>query len=85
MLDRNKKAFADPNEALPYNISVVDFRKLNLNTIPDTNRMPSITMILANLARARYCTTVDLKAGYHHITLPENDRENTNFAASSLG
>jgi hypothetical protein len=152
MLRTNKKAFADPNEALPYNTSVVatirtvseepiyaklypypmgvanfvnkeiqdllkndiiqksaspynnpiwvvdkkgtdeegnrkkrlviDFRKLNERTIPDKYPMPNIAMILGNLGSARYFSTLDLKSGYHQITLAERDREKTSFSVN---
>lgn len=45
---------------------VINFRKLKLKTIADKYPMPSI-MILANLARAKYLTTLDLKSGYHEL------------------
>ncbi|KAH8240511.1 hypothetical protein KR032_004484, partial [Drosophila birchii] len=150
MLGERKKAFANPNEALPYNTSVVatirttseepiyaklypypmgaadfvnneiqdllkngiiqkskspynnpiwvvdkkgtdetgkrkmrlvlDFRKLNERTIPDRYPMPNISMILGNLGKAKYFTTLDLKSGYHQITLAERDREKTSFS-----
>lgn len=152
MLGNRKKAFADPNEALPYNTSVVatirtvdeepiyaklypypmgaadfvngeiqellkngiiqkskspynnpiwvvdkkgtddagnkkmrlvlDFRKLNERTVPDRYPMPNISMILGNLGKAKYFTTLDLKSGYHQITLAERDREKTAFAVN---
>jgi len=61
---------------------VIDFRKLNKNTIADKYPMPSITMILANLGKAKFFTTLDLKSGYHQITLAEQDREKTAFSVS---
>lgn len=39
-------------------------------------------MILANLANATYFTTLDLKSGYHQITLAERDREQTSFSVN---
>ncbi|KAH8246061.1 hypothetical protein KR032_008007 [Drosophila birchii] len=58
---------------------VLDFRKLNERTIPDRYPMPNISMILGNLGKAKYFTTLDLKSGYHQITLAERDRERTSF------
>ncbi|KAH8274700.1 hypothetical protein KR026_002729, partial [Drosophila bipectinata] len=56
---------------------VIDFRKLNEQTIADRYPMPSIPMILANLGKAKYFTTQDLRSGYHQIYLAEKDREKT--------
>ncbi|KAH8416719.1 hypothetical protein KR222_010277, partial [Zaprionus bogoriensis] len=44
--------------------------------------MPNISMILANLGQAKYFTTLDLKSGYHQITLAERDREKTSFSVN---
>jgi len=62
---------------------VIDFRKLNEQTISDRYPMPSIPMILANLGKAQFFTTLDLKSGYHQIYLEEHDREKTSFSANS--
>jgi len=37
-------------------------------------------MILANLGKAKFFTTLDLKLGYHQIYLAECDREKTSFS-----
>ncbi|KAH8336032.1 hypothetical protein KR074_003115 [Drosophila pseudoananassae] len=39
-------------------------------------------MILANLGKAQFFTTLDLKSGYHQIYLPEKDREKTSFSVN---
>jgi len=67
-----------PNKRL-----VVDFRKLNSKTIADKYPMPSISMILSNLGKASYFTTLDLKSGYHQINLAGSDREKTSFSINS--
>ncbi|KAH8340342.1 hypothetical protein KR074_002460 [Drosophila pseudoananassae] len=61
---------------------VIDFRKLNERTIADRYPMPSIPMILANLGKAQFFTTLDLKSGYHQIYLAEKDREKTSFSVN---
>jgi len=61
---------------------VLDFRKLNERTIPDRYPMQNISMILGNLGKARYFTTLDLKSGYHQITLAERDPEKTSFSVN---
>jgi len=58
---------------------VLDFRKLNERTVPERYPMPNISMILGNLGKAKYFTTLDLKSGYHQITLAERDREKTSL------
>jgi len=59
---------------------VIDLRKLNERTISDRNRMPSIPMILGNLGKSKFFTTLDLKSGYHQIYLAECDCEKTFFS-----
>ncbi|KAH8332277.1 hypothetical protein KR074_008542 [Drosophila pseudoananassae] len=61
---------------------VIDFKKLNERTIADRYPMPSIPMILANLGKAQFFTTLDLKSGYHQIYLAEKDREKTSFSVN---
>jgi len=39
-------------------------------------------MILGNLGKAKYFTTLDLKSGYHQITLAERDGEKTSFSVN---
>jgi len=58
---------------------VLDFRKLNERTIPERYPMPNISMILGNLGKAKYFTTLDLKSGYQQITLTHRDREKLPF------
>jgi len=61
---------------------VIDFRKLNEKTISDKYPLPSIELILANLGKAKYFTTQDLKFSYHSIFLAEQDCENTSFSVN---
>lgn len=58
---------------------VIDFRKLNHKTIDDKYPVPNISVILSNLGRAKYFTTLDLKSGFHQIELAERDREKMLF------
>lgn len=51
-------AFGNPKKRL-----VIDFRNLNERTIPDRYPMPSIPMILANLGKTKFFTTLDIKSG----------------------
>jgi len=61
---------------------VIEFRKLNERTVSDKYPMPNISMILGNLGKAKYFTTLDLKSGYHQIMLAERDREKTSFSVN---
>lgn len=54
---------------------VIDFRKLNEITENDKYPMPEVPVILSNLGKSRYFTTLDLKSGYHQILLAEKDRK----------
>lgn len=62
---------------------VIDFRKLNSKTISDKYPVPNVTMILSNLGKAKYFTTLDLKSGFHQIELAERDRERTAFSVNN--
>lgn len=62
---------------------VVDYRKLNEDTIPDKYRIPDITTILANLGSNKYFSTIDLKSGFHQIALNEDDIEKTAFSIAN--
>lgn len=62
---------------------VIDFRKLNENTTNDKYPMPKIPVILSNLGKSKYFTTLDLKSGYHQIQLAEKDRLKTAFSVNN--
>ena len=48
---------------------VIDYRALNKVTRKFTWPMPKVEDIFSKLNRATYFTTLDLRGGYHHITL----------------
>lgn len=54
---------------------VIDFRKLNENTISDKYPMLKIPIILSKLGKSKFFSTLDLKSGYHQILLAEKDRK----------
>jgi len=58
---------------------IIDFRKLNQKTIDDKYPIPSISTIFANMGKAQYFTTLDLKSGFHQIELAEIDRQKNRF------
>lgn len=71
----------------PYPMGVSDFvnkeiKDLLKNGIIRSSRSPNISMILSNLGKAKYFTTLDLKAGYDQITHAEQDREKTSFSVN---
>lgn len=59
---------------------VVDYRKLNENTIDDKYVPPRIDEILDNLGKATYFTTLDLVQGFHQIKVHPNSIEKTAFS-----
>ena len=62
---------------------VIDFRKLNAVTIDDKYPIPNISVIISNLGKAKYFSTLDLKSGFHQIELAERDREKTAFSVNN--
>lgn len=70
--------FGNPNKRL-----VFDFTKLNSKTICDKYPIPDPSIIMANLGRAKFFTTLDLKSGFHQINLIERDREKTAFSVNN--
>lgn len=59
---------------------VIDYRKLNENTIEDKFPLPNIETVLDNLGRANYFTTLDLASGFHQIEIEQKDREKSAFS-----
>lgn len=53
---------------------VMDFQKLNTQTITDKYPIPDINMTIQNLGKANYFSTIDLESGYHKILIQEKDR-----------
>jgi len=56
---------------------VIDYKKLNENTIPDRSLMKPPYVILANLGKHNYFSTIDLESGSHQILLKDSDIEKT--------
>ncbi|GJQ68183.1 hypothetical protein Trydic_g16828 [Trypoxylus dichotomus] len=59
---------------------VIDYRKLNDQTIEDKYPIPNITDILDKLGRSRYFATLDLAAGYHQIEMDQKNIKKTAFS-----
>src|SRR5699024_3395887 len=57
----------------------IDYRKLNEITESEYFPMPVISDISDRLLHARYFTTLDISAGYHHVEVAQEDRKATAF------
>ena len=62
---------------------VIDYRKLNEDTIPDRYPIPDIGTIISNLGSNKYFSTIDLKRGFHQIALNETHMEKTAFSIAN--
>lgn len=62
---------------------VIDFRKINEQTIPDRYSIPNTSVILANLESSTFFTTLGLKSGFHQIIMCETGRQKTTFSINS--
>lgn len=67
-------------ENKPKRRMVVDYSKLNSQTIADRYPIPDINLTLQNLGNAKIFSTIDLESGYHQVNIQESDREKTAFA-----
>lgn len=75
-----KKGFDESGK--PKRRLVIDFQKLNTQTIADQYPIPDINMMIQNLGGAKIFSTIDLESGYHQILIRENDREKTAFSVN---
>ena len=46
---------------------VIDYKKLNKQTIPYRYPIPNTNIILSNLGKSKYFSTVDLESGFHQV------------------
>jgi len=60
-----------------------DYKKLNENIIPDRYPMQDPSVILSNLRKAKYFSTIDLESGFHQILKKETDIEKTSFSINN--
>ena len=63
----------------------IDFRKLNQRTTKDAYAILRIDDTLHLLAGAKYFSKLDLKSGYWHVELREQDKAKTAFQVGTLG
>lgn len=59
---------------------VIDYRKLNEQTLDDKYPLPNITDILDKLGKSQYFSTLDLASGFHQIEMNAEDIEKTAFS-----
>ncbi|GBG63246.1 hypothetical protein CBR_g37331 [Chara braunii] len=57
----------------------IDYHKLNAQTVKNAGPLPRIDDLLERLGGAKYFSKLDLKSGYHHISIRSNDRYNSTF------
>lgn len=59
---------------------VIDYRKLNEKTIDDKYPIPLMEEVLDLALKSQYFTTLDLKSGFHQISMDEKSVEKTAFS-----
>ncbi|GBG89583.1 hypothetical protein CBR_g49372 [Chara braunii] len=57
----------------------IDYRRLNAQTIKNAGPLPRIDNLLERLGGAKYFSKLDLKSGYHQISIRLQDRYKTAF------
>jgi hypothetical protein len=57
----------------------VDYRKLNAMTVKNRFPLPIVEEILDELAGSKFFTKLDMRSGYHQISMLPNDEYNTAF------
>ncbi|GBG78912.1 hypothetical protein CBR_g28626 [Chara braunii] len=57
----------------------IDYRKLNGQTVKNAGPLPRIDDLLERLGGAKYFSKLDLKLGYHQISIRPNDRYKSVF------
>ena len=59
---------------------VIDYRRLNKDTIPDRMPMPNFDEVLSQLNGAKLFSALDLLSGYHQVPLSEDSKQCTAFS-----
>jgi len=62
---------------------VIDYKELIENTIPDRYPMQDPSVILSNLGKAKYFSTIDLESGFHQILMNEPVIPKTSFSINN--
>ena len=63
----------------------IDYRRLNQLTIPDSHPLPRIDDTLDSLGGSCWFSTLDLKSGFHQVSIAEEDRPKTAFSIPGSG
>ena len=63
----------------------VDYRRLNELTVPDSHQLPRIDDTLDALGGSTWFSTLDLKSGFHQVSIAEEDRPKTAFSIPGSG
>ena len=58
----------------------IDFRKLNMKTIPDKQPIPRVQDLLDGLGGQKWFSTLDMSQAYHQGQIDENSRKYTAFS-----
>jgi len=77
----SKKGFNE--DGTPKLRLVIDYKKLNENTIVDRYPVQDPSVILSNLGKAKYFSTIDLESGFHQILMNEPDIQKTSFSLNN--
>lgn len=62
---------------------VVDYRKLNEQTIEDRFPMPNMDELFDKLGKCNFFSTIDLAKGFHQIEVDPGDRTKTAFSTKN--
>ena len=86
----NKKSQDSSAELSDTRWLVIDYRALNrlaptVQTILALVHTPNIDQIWAKLKNAKYFSTLDIRSGFHHMPIKEEDRHKTAFVVNSYG
>ena len=63
----------------------VDYRMLNKKTVKDSYALPRVEEVFDVLNGAKLFSTIDMKAGYHQVTVEESHKCRTAFTVGPLG
>lgn len=62
---------------------VIDYKKINEQTVSDRYPIPDTNVILSNLGKSKFFSTIDLESGFHQIKMKGTDIEKTSFSVNN--